>query len=104
MGARLTVEPPPEIVAVARQRADARAARDFTTADRLRDEIAAAGWLVYSGLATQDHAATLRHVSAHRWQAFAHAWQWSMLWAPHSLAHQSHISAHNRQTCFTNGL
>jgi len=46
VGARLTVEPPPDVVALAEQRASARAARDFTTADRLRDEIAAAGWLV----------------------------------------------------------
>ncbi|MBV9098761.1 MAG: glycosyltransferase family 2 protein, partial [Frankiaceae bacterium] len=37
---------PPEVVALATARADARAARDFAAADRLRDEIADAGWLV----------------------------------------------------------
>ena len=37
---------PGEIVALAQQRADARAARDFATADGLRDRIADAGWLV----------------------------------------------------------
>jgi hypothetical protein len=37
---------PPDVVALAEQRAAARAARDFATADRLRDEIAATGWLV----------------------------------------------------------
>jgi hypothetical protein len=37
---------PPEIVALARQRAQARADRDFAAADRLRDDIAAAGWVV----------------------------------------------------------
>jgi hypothetical protein len=39
-------EPPPEVVALAEQRATARADRDFAAADRLRDEIAAAGWVV----------------------------------------------------------
>lgn len=38
--------PPPDVVALAERRAQARAARDFATADALRDEIAAAGWLV----------------------------------------------------------
>ena len=38
--------PPPEVVALAGQRAEARAARDFAAADRLRDEILAAGWVV----------------------------------------------------------
>src|SRR3954451_1651650 len=42
----MTSGAPPDVVALAEQRAAARAARDFTTADRLRDEIAAAGWLV----------------------------------------------------------
>jgi hypothetical protein len=37
---------PPEIEAAARQRSAARADRDWATADRLRDEIAAAGWRV----------------------------------------------------------
>ncbi len=35
---------PPEISALAEQRERARAQRDFETADRLRDELAAAGW------------------------------------------------------------
>jgi len=39
-------EAPPDVVALAEQRAAARSGRDFATADRLRDEIAAAGWLV----------------------------------------------------------
>lgn len=37
---------PDEIVALARARAEARAARDFATADRLRGEIEASGWKV----------------------------------------------------------
>ena len=37
---------PPEVVALAERRAAARAARDWATSDTLRDEIAAAGWLV----------------------------------------------------------
>jgi cysteinyl-tRNA synthetase len=37
---------PPDLVALAEQRQRARAERDFTEADRLRDEIAAAGWEV----------------------------------------------------------
>ncbi|HEU4658321.1 MAG TPA: cysteine--tRNA ligase [Capillimicrobium sp.] len=37
---------PDEVVELARQRSAARAARDFAEADRLRDEIAAAGWAV----------------------------------------------------------
>jgi cysteinyl-tRNA synthetase len=37
-------EAPPEIVTLAEQRAQARAARDFEASDRLRDELAAAGW------------------------------------------------------------
>src|SRR4051812_9463158 len=42
----MTSGAPPEVVALAEQRAAARAARDFASADRLRDEIAQAGWLV----------------------------------------------------------
>jgi hypothetical protein len=38
--------PPPDVSALAAQREQARAARDFAAADRLRDEIAAAGWVV----------------------------------------------------------
>ena len=38
--------PPRDVVALAEQRAQARADRDFAAADRLRDEIAAAGWVV----------------------------------------------------------
>ena len=37
---------PPELVVLAEQRRTARAAGDFAEADRLRDEIAAAGWIV----------------------------------------------------------
>jgi cysteinyl-tRNA synthetase len=39
-------EAPAEIVALAEQRQAARAAKDFAESDRLRDEIAAAGWVV----------------------------------------------------------
>ena len=42
----MTSGPPPDVVALAEQRAAARADRDFAAADRLRDEIAAAGWVV----------------------------------------------------------
>jgi cysteinyl-tRNA synthetase len=38
--------PPPELVALAERRAEARAQRDFAEADRLRDELRAAGWEV----------------------------------------------------------
>jgi cysteinyl-tRNA synthetase len=41
--------PPRAVVALAEQRQAARAARDFAQADRLRDEIAAAGWTVRDG-------------------------------------------------------
>ena len=37
-------EAPPEVVALARQRVEARAAHDFDESDRLRAEIEAAGW------------------------------------------------------------
>jgi hypothetical protein len=40
------VDAPAELVALAEERARARADRDFASADRLRDEIAAAGWVV----------------------------------------------------------
>lgn len=42
-------EPPDDVVALARRRSAARAGRDFASADALRDEIAAAGWLVGDG-------------------------------------------------------
>jgi hypothetical protein len=38
--------PPGSVIELARARAEARAARDFTTADRLRAEIEAAGWRI----------------------------------------------------------
>jgi cysteinyl-tRNA synthetase len=40
---------PEELVALAEEREQARAARDFATADRLRDELRAAGWEVRDG-------------------------------------------------------
>ena len=40
---------PDAVVALANAREEARAARDFAEADRLRDEIAAAGWTVRDG-------------------------------------------------------
>jgi cysteinyl-tRNA synthetase len=42
-------EAPPDVEALAAQREQARAERDFQAADRLRDEIAAAGWEVRDG-------------------------------------------------------
>jgi cysteinyl-tRNA synthetase len=39
-------EAPPEVVALAEQRQQARTDKDFAESDRLRDEIAAAGWVV----------------------------------------------------------
>jgi hypothetical protein len=42
----VTDSAPPPVVALAEQRAAARADRDFAAADRLREEIAAAGWVV----------------------------------------------------------
>ncbi|MEO8688701.1 MAG: cysteine--tRNA ligase [Solirubrobacteraceae bacterium] len=41
--------PPPELVGLAERRAQARAARDFAEADRLRDELRAQGWEVRDG-------------------------------------------------------
>jgi hypothetical protein len=43
------VTAPDEVVALAEQRASARAAKDFAASDRLRDEIAALGWTVRDG-------------------------------------------------------
>jgi hypothetical protein len=40
---------PDDVVALAEQRAEARAAKDFAASDRLRDEIAALGWSVRDG-------------------------------------------------------
>ncbi|BEP12510.1 hypothetical protein acdb102_08210 [Acidothermaceae bacterium B102] len=39
-------QPPAEVTALAQRRADARTAKDFAASDSLRDEIAAAGWVV----------------------------------------------------------
>lgn len=39
-------EPPPEVLALVQKRAEARARRDWPTADRLREEIASHGWRV----------------------------------------------------------
>ena len=36
-------------MALARQRTEARAAKDFAEADRLRDEVRAAGWEIRDG-------------------------------------------------------
>jgi cysteinyl-tRNA synthetase len=41
--------PPPELVELAERRAQARAARDFAEADRLRDTLRAEGWEVRDG-------------------------------------------------------
>lgn len=42
-------EPPPQIEALARERDAARTARDFATADAIRDRIAEQGWIVVDG-------------------------------------------------------
>jgi cysteinyl-tRNA synthetase len=39
-----SAKPPAEVVELGRRRAEARAAKDFDAADRLRDELAALGW------------------------------------------------------------
>jgi cysteinyl-tRNA synthetase len=41
--------PPEELLDIARRRDEARAERDFATADRLRDELREAGWEVRDG-------------------------------------------------------
>ena len=41
--------PPAEIATLAERRAADRAAKDFAESDRLRDQIAAAGWVVRDG-------------------------------------------------------
>jgi cysteinyl-tRNA synthetase len=43
------VQAPPEVVELVRLREDARAARDFSQADRLREELRAHGWEVRDG-------------------------------------------------------
>ncbi len=48
-GLARVVTAPPEVVVLAEQRLVARAAHDFAASDRLRDEIAAAGWVVRDG-------------------------------------------------------
>ena len=42
-------QPPEQVRALAERRAQARAAKDFAASDRLRDEIAEAGWVVRDG-------------------------------------------------------
>jgi cysteinyl-tRNA synthetase len=44
-----TDEVPPEVAELARRRDDARAAKDWATADALRDELQAQGWKVEDG-------------------------------------------------------
>jgi cysteinyl-tRNA synthetase len=41
--------PPEELVELARRRTEARTAKDFAEADRLRDEVRAAGWEIRDG-------------------------------------------------------
>jgi cysteinyl-tRNA synthetase len=45
----LRTEAPPDVVALAKKRWSAKAARDFATADKLRGELAAAGWSMLDG-------------------------------------------------------
>ena len=61
LGLVLSEEPdevPPEIIALAEQREDARAARDFARADALRDQITDLGWV----LADSPQGTTIRRV------------------------------------------
>ena len=46
---REKVDAPPEMVALAQARTEARAAKDWARSDELRDELLAAGWLVKDG-------------------------------------------------------
>jgi hypothetical protein len=60
--------PPAEVLDLAERRARAREAKDFAESDRLRDEIAAAGWVVRDGpdgwsLAARPPYAVLRSVA-----------------------------------------
>jgi cysteinyl-tRNA synthetase len=41
--------PPDELLELARLRTEARARKDFAEADRLRDEVKAAGWEIRDG-------------------------------------------------------
>jgi len=50
-----TAAAPPEVVALAERRREARAAKDFAEADRLREEIAALGWEVRDTPAPPGH-------------------------------------------------
>jgi hypothetical protein len=52
----------------------------------------------------QDQPATFVQASAHRRHASAHAWQWSMSWAPHCSAHQAQTFAHSSHVSFAKGL
>ncbi|MBC7374539.1 MAG: hypothetical protein H7323_11170, partial [Frankiales bacterium] len=43
------MSPPSDVAALAEQRATARAGKDFAESDRLREQIADAGWVVRDG-------------------------------------------------------
>ena len=45
----MTAAPPPEVLALVQARTQARTDRDYAESDRLRDEIATAGWVVRDG-------------------------------------------------------
>ena len=49
MSAASEQAPPPEVTALAEQRAQARADKDYAASDRLREQIAEAGWVVRDG-------------------------------------------------------